>query len=128
MKTGSLLLLLATSLSAAAQSGGMTAAPAPQLSQPSQVKRPTAVKQDTDEVRQQLDVDSAALSKIPPDPLIQPDPLAPVFHPVDKLTERVAQSAHLKYELLQALDVAIVKKLLLEVRAWGLGGRTLRRH
>jgi porin len=75
LRTRSLLLLLATSLSAAAQSGGLSAAPAPQLSQPSQVKQPTPVKQDTDELRQQLDADSATLSKIPADPLIQPDPL-----------------------------------------------------
>src|SRR5438093_3553246 len=31
-------------------------------------------------------------------------------------------------ELLQALDVAIVKELLLEVRPWRLGGTTWRRH
>src|ERR1700734_4485753 len=75
----------------------MNAALAPQSSQPSQVKPPAAVKQETDELRQQLDIDAAALSKIPADPLIRPDPLAPIFQPVDKLADRVAQSTRLKF-------------------------------
>src|SRR5277367_642582 len=69
----------------------MNPVPAPQLSQPSQVK------QETDELKQQLDVDAAVLSKIPADPLIRPDPLAPIFQPVDKLSDRLAQSAHSKF-------------------------------
>jgi porin len=69
----------------------MNAGSAPQSSQPSQVK------QDTDELRQQLDIDAAALSKIPADPLISPDPLAPIFQPVDKLSDRLAQSERLKF-------------------------------
>jgi porin len=74
----------------------MNTAPAPQSSQPSQVNQPAAVKREVDELRQQLDVDAAALSKIPADPLIQSDPLAPIFRPFDKLTDRVAQSTRLK--------------------------------
>ena len=91
MGTWSLLLLLASSLFAAGQSVSMNAASAPQSSQPSQVK------QETDELRQQLDIDAAALSKIPADPLIRPDPLAPIFQPVDKLSDRLAQLARLKF-------------------------------
>jgi porin len=75
----------------------MNAAPAPQSNQPSQVKPLAAVKQEPDELRQQLDIDAAALSKIPADPLIQPDPFAPIFRPVDKLTDRLAPSARLKF-------------------------------
>jgi porin len=92
-----LLLLLASSLFAAGQSPGIGAAPAPQSSQPSQVQQPTAPKQETDELKQQLDIDAAALSKIPADPLIRPDPLAPIFQPVDKLSDRLAQLARLKF-------------------------------
>ncbi len=92
-----LLLLLAASLSTAGQSRGTNAAPAPQLGQPSQSTPPAAVKQETDELKQQLDVDAAALSKIPADPLIRPDPLSPIFQPVDKLSDRLAQSARLKF-------------------------------
>jgi porin len=75
----------------------MNAAPTPQSNQPSQVKPLAAVKQEPDELRQQLDIDAAALSKIPADPLIQPDPFAPIFRPVDKLTDRLAPSARLKF-------------------------------
>jgi porin len=89
--------LLASSLSASGQSPGTSNAPAPQSGQPSQVKQPPAAKQEADELRQQLDVDSAILSKIPADPLIQPDPLAPIFQPVNKLDERLAQSTRLKF-------------------------------
>jgi porin len=72
-------------------------APAPQSSQPSQFKQPTAVKREVDELRQQLDIDAAALSKIPADPLIQPDPFASTFRPIDRLTDRLAQSTRLKF-------------------------------
>ena len=91
MRTWTLLLLLASSLFAAGQSHSTNAASAPQSSQPSQVK------QETDELRQQLDIDAAALSKIPTDPLISPDPLGPILQPADKLIDRLAPSARLKF-------------------------------
>ena len=93
MRTSSVLLLLVSSLSAGGQTGG--AAPAPQLSNPGQVT--PAPKQHTDELKQELDVDSAALSQIPADPLIKPDPLGPILQPVDNLSERLARSARLKF-------------------------------
>jgi porin len=96
LKTCLLLLLLVSGLAAAGQSPGMSDAPVPQSSQSSQVQQALAVKQEMDELRQQLDVDAAALSKIPADPLIQPDPLGPIFRPVDKLTDRLARSKRLK--------------------------------
>src|SRR6201993_579911 len=75
----------------------MSTAPAPQSSQASQVNQPAAVKREVDELRQQLDVDAAALSKIPADPLVRPDPFAPIFRPFDRFTDRVAQSTRLKF-------------------------------
>jgi porin len=93
VRTGSVLLLLVSSLSAGGQAGG--AAPAPQLSNLGQVT--PAPKQHTDELTQQLDVDSAVLSQIPADPLIKPDPLGPILQPVDNLSERLARSARLKF-------------------------------
>lgn len=98
MKTCPLLLVLALSLCAAGQSSTVNAVADRESSQPSEVKqaRP-AVTRDTDELRQELDVDAAALSKIPSDPLVQPDPLAPIFQPVDNLADRLAQSARLKF-------------------------------
>jgi porin len=64
---------------------------APQPNQPSQVKH------ETDELTQQLDIDVAAMSKIPADPIIRPDPLVPIFQPVDKLTGLLSQLAHMKF-------------------------------
>jgi porin len=91
VRTSSLVLLLISSLSAGGQTGG--AAPAAQLSNPGQI----APKQHTDELTQQLDVDSAVLSRIPSDPLIKRDPLAPILQPVDNLSERLVQSERLKF-------------------------------
>ena len=91
MRIWPLLLLLALSLSAAGQSLSTNDPSAPQPKQPPQVKR------ETDELRQQLDIDVAAISKIPADPLIHPDPLVPVFQPVDQLTGRLSQLAHMKF-------------------------------
>jgi porin len=93
VRTSSVLLLLVSSLSAGGQTGGAT--PAPQLSNLGQVT--PAPKQHTDELKQELDVDSAALSQIPADPLIKPDPLGPILQPVDNLSERLARSARLKF-------------------------------
>jgi porin len=92
-----LLLSLALSLPASAQSGDVNTAPTSQSGQSSQVNQPTTAKREVDELRQQLDIDAAALSKIPADPLIQPDPLAPIFRPVDRLTDRLPQFARLKF-------------------------------
>src|ERR1700761_2382035 len=86
-----LLLLLASSLSSISQSLHTDGLSAPQPQQPSQVK------QETDELRQQLDIDAAAISKIPADPLIHPDPLVPIFKPVDMFTDRLSQLAHMKF-------------------------------
>ena len=90
------LLLLVASLSAAGQTGGTSAAAA-QSGPADQSKPSTEPKQQTDELKQELDVNSALLSKIPADPLVQPDPLAPILQPVDHLSDRLAQSARLKF-------------------------------
>lgn len=50
-----------------------------------------------DELRQELDAYAIELSRIPADPLIQPDPLAPVLRPVDNVLDSSAQSLHLKF-------------------------------
>jgi porin len=82
---------------AAGQGGAMSAAPAGKSNEPIGVKQSApSVKREPDELRQELDVDIAASSKIPADPLIKRDPLAPVFQPVDKLLDHLFQSERLK--------------------------------
>jgi porin len=90
-----LLLLLAPGLPALGQSNqdGSPALPAIQSDQ----NKPTPAKKHSDELKQELDVDALALSKIPADPLIQPDPLAPITRPVDRLADKSAQSLRLKF-------------------------------
>ena len=91
MRIWPVLLLLASSLSATSQSLSTDAPSVPQPQQSSQAKL------EADELKQQLDIDAAAISKIPSDPLIHPDPLVPVFKPVDMLTDRLSQLAHMKF-------------------------------
>ncbi len=72
-------------------------APAPSTSQSGQSRPFTPAKKHSDELQQELDVDALALSKIPADPLIQPDPLAPIMRPVDRLADKSAQALRLKF-------------------------------
>jgi porin len=66
-----------------------TATPAPQSS--------AAVRKEPDELTQELDADVMALSKIPADPLVHPDPFTPIFRPVNKLLDHSIQSLRLKF-------------------------------
>ena len=91
------MILLGLGLPALGQSADANAAAAAQRSQSNQTPPPTPVKKHPDELKQELDVDAVALSKIPADPLIQPDPLAPVMRPLDKLSDKSAQSLRLKF-------------------------------
>lgn len=97
MKTRSLLFLLACNLLAFGQSGNVNAGRAAQLSQPSQSQPSAAKKSSPDELKQELDADSIALSKIPADPLIRPDPVAPILRPVDALVDHSIHSLQLKF-------------------------------
>jgi porin len=92
------LFLLALSQCAAGQAGAMSAAPAGESSEPVVVRQSAPpVKREADEMRQELDVDISASSKIPADPLIERDPLAPVFQSVDKLSDGLFESDRLKF-------------------------------
>jgi porin len=79
------------------QASDASAASAAQTSQSAQ-SRPAFVREkEPDELTQQLDADALALSKIPADPLIKPDPLAPILRPVNKLVDVSIQSIRLKF-------------------------------
>ena len=90
MKISVFVLLFASGLSAAGQTTETNVSRAAQTSPPS-------LKKSADELKQELDADALVLSKIPADPLIRPDPLAPLIHPFDKLLNRSVESLRLKF-------------------------------
>jgi porin len=97
VRTCSLLLLFASSLLAFGQSGDANAGRPAQLREPPQ-SHPSAVENpEPDELKQELDADAIALSKIPADPLIHPDPVAPILQPVDRLVDHSIHSLRLKF-------------------------------
>ncbi len=97
LRTCSLLLFLASSPLAFGQSADVSPASAPQPNQPSQ-SHPSAIEnREPDELKQELDADAIALSKIPADPLIHPDPVAPILRPVNRLVDHSIHSLRLKF-------------------------------
>jgi porin len=97
LRTCSLLLLFVSSPLAFGQSGDAGAGSAAQPNQPSQSQSSAPVNREPDELKQELDANAIVLSKIPADPLIQPDPVAPIFRPVDRLVDNSIHSLRLKF-------------------------------
>ena len=52
--------------------------------------------QDPDDLRQELDRDALALSKVPADPILKTDPFGAILNPFERLTIRINESARLK--------------------------------
>ncbi len=92
-----LLLLFAFSLLAFGQSSGVSAAPGGQASPPARSAPSTIRNNHPDELKQELDADAIALSKIPGDPLIQPDRVAPILRPINMLVDQSIHSIRLKF-------------------------------
>jgi porin len=79
------------------QSGSGQGHPEPQADLTTQSTSAARVGLAPDELKQELDAYAIALSKVPADPLIQPDPLGPAFQPIDRLVERATQAEKLKF-------------------------------
>ncbi|QNI35010.1 carbohydrate porin [Alloacidobacterium dinghuense] len=92
-----LLFFLGSSLLAFGQSNHVGVALADQSSPPTQGRPSTIKNAQPDELKQELDADVIALSKIPADPLIKPDPVAPILRPVDRLVDSSIDSLRLKF-------------------------------
>jgi len=97
VRTCSLLILFACNILAYGQSFDISAGRPAQLSPPSQSRRSARQNPDPDELTQELDAYEIELSKIPADPLIQPDPATPIFRPIDKVVDFSIHSLHLKF-------------------------------
>ncbi len=54
------------------------------------------LEQEPDDLRQELDRDAVALSKIPADPVLKADPFGAILEPFGQLTDRINESAKLK--------------------------------
>jgi len=91
-----MLLVLAWVLSALGQSVTESSRPAPNPDSTGRAGYHTPLAREPDDLRQELDADAAALSRVPADPLIQPDPLAVLFKPVDHASAWVANAGRLK--------------------------------
>jgi len=91
-----LLLIVAFALTAVGQSGRGSSGSATQSNQAEYNGPYTSLAEVPDELRQELDRDAGALSKVPADPILKPDPFGIFFNPFEKLTDRINQSARLK--------------------------------
>ncbi len=97
MKNHLFLLLLGSGLLAFVQHSDATSVPTDQPSAPAQAASSAVVNHHPDELKQELDAYGIELSKIPADPLIQPDPMAPIWRPIDKVVDLSIHSIHLKF-------------------------------
>jgi len=91
------LLVIGPSLLAFGQSSNTNASPPDEPRSHIETPSSTIRSSQPDELKQELDADAVALSKIPADPLIQPDPVAPILRPVDTLVDLSIHSLRLKF-------------------------------
>lgn len=111
MKTWMLLFFVAMSLPVAGQGGVNGPVPIPQSSPVASAKPPmssaqarvnptpryTNLAEEPDDLRQEIDWDSVAVSKIPADPVFTHDFFAPVIEPIHRATDWMSQTARLKF-------------------------------
>jgi porin len=98
MTTWPLMFLLGFGLAAAGQSEA-TGGDGPASQSASTAREPatyTSLSQESYALRQELDRDAIALSKIPADPILKTDPFAAIVAPFESLTDGINQSAKLK--------------------------------
>ena len=92
-----LLLVFGSSLLAVGQKPDASSAPADQPSPPAESPQSPIRNGHPDELKQELDAYAIELSRIPANPLVQPDPVAPILRPVDKVIDISIHSLHLKF-------------------------------
>ena len=97
MRTNSLLFFFAYNLLAFGQSADVSTPPADQPSVHAEGPPSNIGSSHPDELKQELDAYAIELSRIPADPLIQPDPVAPMLRPIDKVVDLSIHSLHLKF-------------------------------
>jgi porin len=96
MRTLPLLVFVAFGLAAAAQNNDSGSGSAQQSTQAGEPAKDASLADEPDGLRQELDRDAVALSKIPADPILKTDPFAVFIGPFERLTDRINESAKLK--------------------------------
>lgn len=92
-----LLLFWGSSLLVFGQKPDAGSLPADPPREPAESTQSTIGNGHPDELKQELDAYAVELPKIPADPLIQPDPVAPILRPIDKVIDLSIHSLHLKF-------------------------------
>jgi porin len=96
MRTLPLLVFVAFGVAAAAQNKDAGSGSAQQSMQAGEPATYANLVQVPDDLRQELDWDAVALSKVPADPILKTDPFGIFFGPFERLTDRINKSARLK--------------------------------
>ena len=92
-----LVLFWGSSVLAFGQTPDASSVPADRPSSPAESPHSMIRDGHPDELKQELDAYAIELSKIPADPLIQPDPVAPILRPIDKVIDLSIHSLRLKF-------------------------------
>ncbi|HEY0702008.1 MAG TPA: carbohydrate porin [Candidatus Acidoferrales bacterium] len=82
---------------ACAQISNPNSSSSPLSSNASSTSASAQAERGSDELKQELDADAAALSQIPADPLLDSDPLAPIIQPFDQFLQSVYQRTRFKF-------------------------------
>ncbi len=96
MRISPLLLFVAVCLTAAGQEGGANSDSAEMNKRSEDPSRYARLSDEPDDLRQELDRDAIALSRIPSDPVLKNAPFDAIFRPFERLTDGINQSAKLK--------------------------------
>jgi porin len=96
MRTLPLLFLVAFGITAAGQDKSPDSEPAQHSQQSVDAAAYTSLSQVPDDLRQELDRDAVALSRIPADPVLTTDPFGIFLNPFERLTDWINKSARLK--------------------------------
>ena len=96
MRTLQLFAFVAFCLTAAGQTGTANSGSTQQSTKTGEVATHTSLQQVPDDLRQELDRDAVALSRIPADPILKTDPFGAIIEPFERLTDRINESAQLK--------------------------------
>jgi len=88
VRTLPLLLVVVFSLTASCQSGSSGSSSSSQSKQGIQADPYASfIEEPDDDLRQELDADAVALSKIPSDPILKHDPFGVFLNPFERLTD-----------------------------------------